>query len=118
MRLLLFLIGRDHVSTPTRLIWLSAPATFAHARPGNVYMSTHRTTTFTKLSEAVMRKIGVPVVDGLAVTQSRWDASYDGLHYANRVEGDNWGSQVAMMLYEVVLNVMFQRCGAVEPGAK
>ena len=98
------------------MIWLSAPTTFAHARTGNVYMSTHRTTMFTKQSEAVMRKIGVPVVDGLAVTQSRWEASYDGLHYASDIGGDNWGSQVAMMLYEVVLNVMFQRCGAVEPG--
>ena len=93
-----------------RMVWFSAPATFSHARTGNIYMSTHRTTRFTQHMEGVMRDMGVPIVDGRAITQSRWDASYDGLHYASVINGDNWGSQVASMEYQVVMNTVFPTC--------
>lgn len=71
-----------------------------------------RAALFTQYSEAAMRSIGVPIADNRAVTQSRWEASYDGLHYASTTSGDNWASQVASMEYQVVMNVIFPKCGA------
>lgn len=103
--------GRPGLSKPMRLVWLSAPTTNSRARPGNVYMTTHRTAMFTYYSESVMRSLGVPVVDARSLTQSRWESSYDGLHYAAQMGGDNWGSQVASMEFQTALNVVFPVCG-------
>lgn len=74
-------------------------------------MTTHRTRVFSEISEAAVRKVGIPVIDWGAVTQSRWDASYDGLHYASNMGGeDNVVGQVTMSEYQVALNVIFPTC--------
>ena len=77
----------------------------------NYYMTSHRTRRFSLHSEAVMRSIGVPIVDWYQLTQSRWDASYDGLHYAGQLDGNDYmGGQVPMMEYQVGLNALFPEC--------
>lgn len=96
---------------PSRIVWFSAPATFCQARSGNVFMSSLRTTRSTLYAEEVMRRLGVPIVDGRSITTSRWDASYDGLHYAMTSGGsDAWYSQVSSQVFQAVLNTIFPTC--------
>jgi hypothetical protein len=75
-----------------------------------VYVSSHRVAAFSKLSADMMRSAGFPVVDAMEITKARWEASWDGVHFAGRLQGDNWGSQVASMVYQVVLNSIFEEC--------
>ncbi len=63
-----------------------------------------------KLSEDVMRGMGVSVADAAIVTQSRWDATRDGVHYATNDGKDNWYGQVTYMVYEVIMNTIFPDC--------
>ena len=102
--------GRPGISTPSRLIWLSAPYTFCQSRKANTYMTTARTASMSGYSAGVMRGMGFPIADVTQVTQSRWDAAYDGLHYAARGGDDHWLGAVSGMNYQVVLNVMFPTC--------
>ena len=44
-----------------------------------------------------MTKMGVPIADATTVTQSQWEAAYDGLHYL-RGSNDNWNGHVSSMV--------------------
>ena len=107
------LAGRPGLATPIRMIWVTAPASFSKARPLNVYMSTWRARWFSQYSERLMREHGFAVIDWLSVTQSRWESSYDGLHYAQTsIHADDFLSQISMMEYMIGLNVMFGECSS------
>ncbi len=90
---------------------MTAPSTFSKARPNNIYMTTHRTRSTSAFSERVMRELGVPIVNWQISTQSRWDASRDGLHYcATGLTSDDYVSQVSLMNYHIGLNAMLGEC--------
>ena len=99
--------------SPMQTYWVTAPATFSTARSANVYMSSHRTRTFSSYSEVLARSHGIPVIDLYQVTQSRWESSYDGLHYAPTHQyEDDYSSDVSMMEFQVTLNAVFRDCKA------
>ena len=44
-------------------------------------MTTHRSLVLDRLSRAAVLAMGAGVIDATAMTQSRWECAYDGLHY-------------------------------------
>lgn len=108
------LSGHPELAKPVKLIWIAAYTTFERARPSaiNDYVTLHRTELFTRLTQDMMKSIGVPIVDAANLTRSRWEATWDGMHFAAMLQGDNWGSQVASMFYQMVLNTMFPLCSS------
>lgn len=107
------LAGRPLLSLPTRFIWFSAPRVVTQARPENVYLTQHRVIEFEKYSKSVMRGMGFPIFDAGMMSQSRWDASYDGLHYLLQYSPDNWASHTSNMMAQAMMNVIFPTCSAV-----
>jgi hypothetical protein len=69
-----------------------------------------RAEAFNRLAVNMTRAAGAAIVDWFNMTRSRWESSWDGLHYACQLNGDNWGSQVASMMFQVALNVLFPEC--------
>ena len=55
--------------------------------------------------------MGVPIIDATAVTQSQWEAAYDGLHYLQGHYTGKWFGKVAGVVFHVALNAVFQKCG-------
>jgi hypothetical protein len=92
------------------VLWVSGLSVFGPARPGNDYVTSHRVQAFARLTESVMRESGADILDIVNVTRSRWEGSWDGLHMACRMDGDNWGSQIASMVFQIVLNVVLGDC--------
>lgn len=111
-RSFIVLAGRPSISTPARFVWFTAPSVFSQARSGNIYLSTARARLQSKYIADAMRELGFPIVDAEIITQSRWDASYDGLHYASAggTVDESWYSQVSYMVYQAVLNTVFPTC--------
>lgn len=99
---------RPGVQRALRLLWMSAPSVFATRR--NMYLSTVRVRQFTEYSAGVMRGLGVPVIDFALMTQSRWDACSDGLHYCISISTDYLSGQVATGEFQLALNVIFPEC--------
>jgi hypothetical protein len=65
---------------------------------------------FALLTDKMATALGARIVDTFNVTKSRWDSSWDGIHMACQLVGDNWGSQIASMNYQIVLNAIFPEC--------
>jgi hypothetical protein len=101
-----FVAGKDGL----RVLWESGLSVFGSARTRNDYVTSHRIQAFARLTESMMREAGADILDIVNVTRSRWEASWDGLHMAARLDGDNWGSQVASMVYQIVLNAVLGDC--------
>lgn len=72
--------------------------------------------TFEKVATDAMRGMGFPILDAGKITQSRWESSYDGLHYLLQYSLDNWASHTSNMIAQAMLNVLFQSCGEVKDG--
>ena len=64
-----------------------------------------------RYSKQLMRNMGIEVMDAGIITQSRFEASYDGLHYLLKTGDDNWMSQVANMVAHVMMNTVMTTCG-------
>jgi hypothetical protein len=94
-----------------RMIWYGMPFVFSPAHAGTDYVSTHRVLTFERMSREVVTAMGVPIADGSMVTQSMWEAAYDGLHYL-RGSNDNWNGHISSVVTQVILNTIFGKCGA------
>lgn len=95
------------------MIWFNAQTTFARAKyeaPFNILITMHRTEEFTRMAQDLMVSLGFPIVDAANLTRSRWEAPFDGLHYAANIGMDQWGSQVASMMYQLVMNAIFRNC--------
>ncbi len=101
--------GRPGLAKPMKLIWFSPPFIFSQAHAGTDYVTTHRQQTYDRYVREEMKKIGVPVADGTAITQSQWESAYDGLHYL-RGSSDNWYGQVSQMVFQSILNIAFPTC--------
>ncbi|MDR3413478.1 MAG: hypothetical protein P4L87_21405 [Formivibrio sp.] len=81
------------------------------ARDGNLYVTTARTTLASLASKAMMQQLGFPIVDTLIMTQSRWDSTTDGIHYAAMgAYSDDWLGSVSAMFSQVILNTIFPSC--------
>jgi hypothetical protein len=92
--------GRPGLSKPLRLLWFAAPFVFSPAHAGTDYVSTHRVLKFDRMAREAMQKIGVPIADATAITQSMWEAAWDGLHYL-RGSNDNWNGHISNMVFQV-----------------
>ncbi len=92
--------GRPGLSKPLRLLWFAAPFVFSPAHAGTDYVSTHRVLKFDRMAREAMQKIGVPIADATAITQSMWEAAYDGLHYL-RGSNDNWNGHISSFVQQV-----------------
>jgi hypothetical protein len=92
--------GRPGLSAPLRLIWFAAPFVFSPAHAGTEHVSTYRVLTFDRMCREAMKAMGVPIADATAVTQSMWEAAWDGLHYLSG-SNDNWNGQVSNMVFQV-----------------
>jgi hypothetical protein len=101
--------GRPGVSRPMRMVFFGAPYIFSQAHAGTDYVTTHRHQKIDEYAREQMEKIGVPVVDGGAITKSMWESAYDGLHYL-RGSSDNWYGSVSTMVSQAVLNAIFPDC--------
>ena len=82
------------------MFWYAAPFVFSPAHAGTDYVSTHRVLKFDRMCREAMKAIGVPIVDATAVTQSMWEASWDGVHYL-RGSNDNWNGHISNMVFQV-----------------
>ena len=47
-----------------------------------------------------MFDMGIPIADATIVTQSMWEAAYDGLHYL-RGSNDNWNGHISTFVFQV-----------------
>jgi hypothetical protein len=103
--------GRPELSAPLRLIWFAAPVVFSQAHAGTDYVTTHRVLTYDRMCRDAMTKIGVPILDAAMLTQSRWEAAYDGVHYLSG-SNDNWNGHVSWMVFHAAMNVLFPKCGS------
>ncbi len=83
-------------------LWLTSPALFG-SRNGSAHLTTARAKVNAAHSESVMRNLGIPIIDMWALTQSRWDASTDGVTFGGTT-GVEW------MMSQVVLNALFPAC--------
>ena len=92
--------GRPGLSKPMRLLWFAAPYVFSPAHAGTDYVSTHRVLKFDRMAREAMQKIGVPIADATMITQSMWEAAYDGLHYL-RGSNDNWNGHISNFVFQV-----------------
>lgn len=101
---------RPNISRPSRLIWFSAPAVVSQGREHNTYITTQRAKAQEEYSVELMKRMGVSIVDGWRITQSRWDASYDGIHYLLQFGPDYWVSHTSNMVTQVLFNVIFPNC--------
>jgi hypothetical protein len=81
------------------LLWFAAPFVFSPAHAGTDHVSTHRVLTFDRMAREAMQKIGVPIADATAVTQSMWEAAWDGLHYLSG-SNDNWNGHISNMVFQ------------------
>ena len=95
---------------PFTILWESGLSLFGPGRPNNEYVTSHRVQAFARIAEAMVRSQGLHVIDIVNMTRSRWESSWDGLHMACQLDGDNWGSQVASMVYQITLNVILGEC--------
>lgn len=101
------------IATPAKLVWYSSPQTFSKGRKQNSYLTAARMAVMAQYEASVMRSLGIPVADARMVTQSRWDATYDGIHYARPIRtelSDHWVGVVSGMFSQVVLNTVFSGC--------
>jgi hypothetical protein len=101
--------GRPGLSAPIRMFWYAAPFVFSPAHAGTDYVSTHRVLKFDRMCREAMKAIGVPIADATAVTQSMWEAAYDGLHYL-RGSNDNWNGHVSNAVQQVCLCLCLCLC--------
>lgn len=86
---------------------------FSPAHSNSDHVTMHRHQTMDKYSQAAMRSIGIPVVDAAVVTQSRFEESYDGVHFLfsfSQGSSEAWFGSVSFMVGQVVLNTIFQTC--------
>jgi hypothetical protein len=104
------------VDAPWKWFWLSGLSVFGPGRALNQYVTSHRAQAFALLTDQMARNYGASVIDTFNVTRSRWESSWDGIHMACQLIGDNWGSQVASMNYHIVLNAIFPDCDGPENG--
>ncbi len=101
--------GRPGINRPMKLIWFTPPFIFSQAHAGTDYVTTHRQQTYDRYIQQKMREIGVPILDGTAITKSHWEAAYDGLHYY-RGSQDNWNGCISNMVFYAMLNEVFGEC--------
>ena len=106
--------GRPGLSKPIRLFWFAAPFVFSPAHAGTDYVSTHRVLKFDRMAREAMQKVGVPIADATMITQSMWEAAYDGLHYLHFQYGsyDDWRGHISNFVFQVIWNAIFPTCGA------
>ncbi len=101
--------GRPWINRPMKLIWFTPPFIFSQAHEGTPFVTTYRQQTYDRHVQGKMREIGVPIADGSSITKSMWEAAYDGLHYY-RGGGDNWHGSVSSMVFQAIMNVIFDGC--------
>lgn len=102
--------GRPELLKPTRIIWFGASYIFGPAHAGSEHVTVFRHQSLEKHSQRVMRSLGVPIIDAGAITQSRLEDAYDGLHYLKQVGENDWVGCTAAMTMQVALNVIFPHC--------
>ena len=96
-------------ATPMQLIYVAPNFIYSPAHAGTEYVTLYRHQTYNALARRRMEAMGIPVVDGSAITKSHWESAYDGLHYLQERSGQ-WRGSVANMVHQVVMNVIFPTC--------
>jgi hypothetical protein len=107
--------GRPGLNKPMQLLWYAAPFVLSQAHAGTPHVTTHRVLAMDRAARHAMTKIGVPILDATMMTQSQWEAAYDGLHYL-RGSNDNWNGNVAVMVFHAGLNAIFPDCDSSNSG--
>jgi hypothetical protein len=69
---------------------------------------------YDQLASEKMEAAGIPTINTVAVTQSRMEDSWDGLHYMRSTIEDPGHGLVSSMVQQIVLNAVFPYCG--DPG--
>ena len=99
-----------------RVLWYAAPFTYSPAHAGTDWVTTHRVLTMDRYAQAVVRDIGVDVIDATIVTQSQWESSYDGLHYLKGRYDDRWYGKTSEALFHVTLAAVLSGCSGEASG--
>ena len=94
---------RPSISTPARFIWVTAPAVFGSGDAGREYLTPARAAAVRETAEVIMRDLGFPVLDAWTMSQSRWDATMDGVTFPP-------DSDVVHTMYQMLLNMVFPAC--------
>ncbi|KAJ9466716.1 putative GPI-anchored surface protein [Diplonema papillatum] len=107
-------LARRPTSFPVRKIWLGAPQVHYATRG----MSQHRTERWDAISMKHLKPLGFELLYATAVTRSREEGSWDGLHNAaekgkkqskvknKRVKEWGWNGGISHMLWNVLLNML------------
>lgn len=105
--------------TPLRALWYTAPYIFSQAHSHSEHLTSWRAVTYWKMARKAMEELGIPVVDTFRLTQSRWEDSYDGLHYSQSTIEDPGHGLASAMAQQAVLNAIFPTCsGSASLGPK
>lgn len=94
-----------------RVLWFGGPFVHAppHDRDRKEVITSARMVEYNNYATQIIRGLGIEVVDLLTPTWSRYDNSWDGVHYS-RAGGGMWVGSVSYMNAQIVLNVAFGTC--------
>jgi hypothetical protein len=55
----------------------------------------------------IANDLGIDILDGTAMTEARWFATHDGIHYNNNFKTNGWHGGVSRMITQVLLSKIF-----------
>eukprot|EP00300_Choanocystis_sp_HF-7_P027434 c32543_g1_i1.p1 GENE.c32543_g1_i1~~c32543_g1_i1.p1 ORF type:complete len:745 (+),score=89.81 c32543_g1_i1:1029-3263(+) len=96
--------------TPMRALWYIAPYIFSQAHSHSEHLTSWRSTVYSRLATQRMRNLGISTLDTFSMTQSRWEDSWDGLHYMQSTIEDPGHGIASAMVQQAVLNAVFPTC--------
>ena len=104
--------GRPLLNKPLRALWYKPPVTHSRGYDFYTYLTHHRHEVFAADIEEFVKGIGFDVANIKAMSQSRWEATFDGMHYIMGIHQDiEWQGCVGSQFEHVVLNYVFPSCG-------
>ena len=102
--------GNSATDKPARVLWYSPAHVLSSLRADAAHTSWHNIAMLDAHARAMLSMIGASVIDVAAVSQSMWEATYDGVHYLRRGSDGVWRGCVSGMMFQVALNAMFPDC--------
>eukprot|EP00300_Choanocystis_sp_HF-7_P017576 c19767_g1_i2.p1 GENE.c19767_g1_i2~~c19767_g1_i2.p1 ORF type:complete len:235 (+),score=52.82 c19767_g1_i2:77-781(+) len=100
----------EHKLTAMAAVWVSPLFVFSQAHPRSEFLTSARFLRYTAYAKQKLGEIGVIVADGIAMSQTRWEDAYDGLHYMRSTTEDPGHGLVSSMFQQVILNSVFGSC--------
>eukprot|EP01087_Luapelamoeba_hula_P007216 TRINITY_DN1752_c1_g1_i3.p1 TRINITY_DN1752_c1_g1~~TRINITY_DN1752_c1_g1_i3.p1 ORF type:complete len:812 (-),score=121.14 TRINITY_DN1752_c1_g1_i3:249-2684(-) len=97
-------------SQQPEFLWYGGPyvhqSTLIEERPEITHT---RMRKFNDFAVPIARRLGFKIVDVITPTASRYDSTWDGVHYSIPGNGE-WNGPVSHMITQIMLNTLFAKC--------